>query len=109
MNAASVSPSAVPSCFDEPWQSDLFALTVALNEAGHLIWPDWTAAFGATLAARGRDRPLDGGADYFAAWLETLERVVAERGLADVPDLEGVRAAWERAYRETPHGRPVRL
>ena len=102
-------PPAAPSQFDEPWQADLFALTVALNEAGHFGWPDWATAFGATLSAHGRDRPLDGSADYFAAWLETLERVVAVRGLAAASDVDEIRIAWERAYLETPHGQPVRL
>ena len=102
-------PPSAPSQFDEPWQADLFALTVALNEAGHFGWSDWAAAFGAILANHGRDRTLDGGADYFAAWLETLECFVAERGLAAASDVDEIRTAWERAYLETPHGQPVRL
>lgn len=109
MTARPASRHTAPSRFDEPWQAALFALTVALNEAGHLPWTDWTAAFGATLAARGGDRPMDGRADYFAAWLETLERLAEERGFARAADVETVRAAWERAYLATPHGRPVRL
>ena len=55
-----------PSRFDEPWQAQLFALTVALNEAGHFGWPEWTQAFGATLRRRGTERPQDGSADYYA-------------------------------------------
>lgn len=102
--------------FDEPWQAELFALTVALSEAGHYGWPDWTQAFGATLArhrtarrAQGDDRPLDGGADYFAAWLETLEALLDRAGLARRDEAVRMRERWQAAYLATPHGQPVRL
>ncbi len=95
--------------FAEPWHAQLFALTVHLSEAGHVTWPDWTARFGATLAAHGLDRALDGGDDYFAAWLEALEALMAERGLAGPEALAGMKAAWEAAYLATPHGAPVKL
>ncbi|MFC2968160.1 nitrile hydratase accessory protein [Acidimangrovimonas pyrenivorans] len=95
--------------FDEPWHAQVFSLTVALNEAGHFSWSDWTEAFGATLARHGLSRDLDGGADYFAAWLETLEALLAARGLAAPDQVEATRAAWEDAYLSTPHGKPVKL
>lgn len=99
----------VPSHFDEPWQAQLFALTVALNEAGHFGWPEWTAAFGATLKRRGAGRAQDGSADYYAAWLETLENVLDAKGHAPRPEAARTKAAWEAAYLSTPHGKPVRL
>lgn len=92
--------------FEEPWHAQLLAVTVALNEAGHLPWPDWTAAFGAALARRSSP---DGAADYYAAWLEALERLLAERGTASPEQLDALRAAWRDAYLGTPHGAPVRL
>lgn len=95
--------------FDEPWHAQVFALTVALSEAGQFAWGEWAEAFGATLARHGLSRELDGGADYYAAWLETLERLLAERGLADPGQVQAMRDAWEAAYLATPHGKPVRL
>ncbi len=95
--------------FEEPWHAQVFALTVHLNEAGHLDWPDWAARFGATLKAHGVDRDLNGGSDYFAAWLETLEAVLAERAMTDAESLATLKTAWERAYLSTPHGEPVVL
>lgn len=95
--------------FEAPWHAQVFALTVHLNEAGLFTWPDWTARFGATLAAHGIDRELDGGDDYFSAWLETLEALLAEQGLADPAALAEMKAAWEAAYLATPHGHPVTL
>jgi nitrile hydratase accessory protein len=94
--------------FAEPWHAQVFALTVSLNESGHLDWPDWAAAFGATLARHGLDRDLDGGDDYFTAWVETLEAVLATRGMVAPGDLAALREAWRQAYLVTPHGEPVR-
>ncbi|MCB2134936.1 MAG: nitrile hydratase accessory protein [Rhodobacteraceae bacterium] len=98
-----------PARFDAPWQADLFALTVALSEAGHFSWPDWTEAFGKTLAAHGRGRPLDGGEDYYHAWLETLEALLDRLGIASAPDRLAIRDLWHDAYLATPHGQPVRI
>lgn len=95
--------------FEAPWHAQLFALTVHLNAAGVLAWPDWTERFGATLAAHGLDRDLDGGDDYFTAWLETLEALLADQGVAGQQALAEMKAAWEAAYLATPHGSPVRL
>ncbi|MDK3071883.1 nitrile hydratase accessory protein [Sedimentitalea sp. JM2-8] len=95
--------------FDEPWHAQLFALTVHLNESGRFDWPGWAARFSKTLAAHGLNRDLDGGDDYFLAWLETLETLLAEDGTADPQDVAGTRDAWERAYLKTPHGAPVCL
>ncbi len=95
--------------FDEPWHAQIFALTVALSEAGRFSWPEWTEAFGAVLARRGLAKELDGGEDYYAAWLEALEGLLARLGLAEPAQVEGLRDAWEAAYLATPHGKPVKL
>lgn len=104
-----MSRPAQPSHFDEPWQAELFALTVALSEAGHFAWPQWTEAFGATLRRHGAARPLDGGADYHRAWLETLETLLDRSGLAPSAEARAMRDRWEAAYLATPHGQPVRV
>ena len=35
--------------FEQPWHAQLFATTVALNEAGRFSWVEWTDAFSTTL------------------------------------------------------------
>lgn len=95
--------------FQEPWHAQVFALTVHLNEAGRFLWADWAARFGATLQRHGLNKDLNGGDDYFAAWLETLEAFLAEAGMAQSPEVEATKHAWEHAYLSTPHGDPVRL
>lgn len=95
--------------FSEPWHAQVFALTVHLNETGRFSWPEWAAAFSATLARHGLDKELDGGDDYFLAWLETLETFLSAAGITDTGEVEAIKQAWEAAYLSTPHGAPVRL
>lgn len=101
--------SAPEPAFDAPWHAQVFALTVHLNETGHFVWADWAERFGATLAQHGLDKELNGGEDYFTAWLETLESYLAEIGMAAPADVAELRTAWEAAYLSTPHGSPVHL
>ncbi len=95
--------------FSQPWHAQVFALTVYLNEAGHFDWPDWATRFSATLKAHGLTRDLDGGEDYFNAWLETLEALLGDLGQTSPDQIEQMRKAWETAYLATPHGDVVRL
>lgn len=95
--------------FEAPWHAQVFALTVSLNEAGHFAWSEWAEAFGATLRRHGLVKELDGGEDYFAAWLETLEVMLRDNGFAPTDAVDAMRNAWEEAYLATPHGAPVHL
>ena len=98
-----------PPVFEQPWHAQVFALTVHLNESGLFSWPDWAALFGETLTAHGHARDLDGGDDYFKAWLAALETMLARLGTAEPERVEEMRSAWETAFLTTPHGDPVRL
>ncbi len=104
-----VAHTAPEPVFAEPWHAQVFAVTVALNETGRFDWPDWAARFSDTLKRHGLDRELNGGNDYFFAWLETLEALLAEQGTAMPDDVNRLRDAWEDAYLTTPHGDPVQL
>ncbi|WP_298932651.1 nitrile hydratase accessory protein [uncultured Ruegeria sp.] len=101
--------SAPEPVFAEPWHAQVFAVTVALNEAGRFAWPDWAVRFSDTLKRHGLNRDLDGGDDYFHAWLETLEDLLADQGEAAPEDVMRLQSAWENAYLTTPHGQPVRI
>ncbi|SFE45787.1 nitrile hydratase accessory protein [Sulfitobacter brevis] len=95
--------------FEEPWHAQVFAITVHLNETGLFTWQQWAERFGATLKRHGHHTRLNGGSDYFAAWLETLETLLGDTSVADPAQLETLRHAWEAAYLNTPHGAPVTL
>lgn len=97
------------AAFAEPWQAQLFALTVGLSEGGCFGWPEWVAAFSRGLErAAGGGAPVD-GSQYYQVWLETLEDYLVERGLTSEQSLLSLKQAWSEAYLRTPHGKPVRL
>lgn len=92
--------------FDAPWQAQVFALTVALNEAGHLAWADWAEELSSHLHAPGAAQD---GSDYYARWAAALEAVLVSADITDTPHLTRTAAAWQRAARATPHGTAITL
>jgi len=51
----------------------------------------------------------DTGETYYRHWLATLERILAEKGVADPAMVTRTRHAWQRACARTPHGMPIAL
>lgn len=95
--------------FDAPWEAAAFALAVRLSQEGRFTWGEWAEALGAEIAAAQREGGPDRSGAYYEHWVRALERLCAEKGLAD-PAQVGVRQeAWRRAYLRTPHGSPVEL
>jgi nitrile hydratase accessory protein len=85
-----------------------------LSESGWFTWTEWAAALGAELkAAESKARAArtapDDGTHYYEHWLAALERLVAQKGLADPAVLLRRKEDWAEAYRATPHGKPVEL
>jgi nitrile hydratase accessory protein len=104
--------------FCEPWQAQVFALAVQLSEAGHFTWTEWSEHFGAHLKAAAAARgPLDeftpmpavDSPEYYDVWLDALESLLVQRGLARAGELAELKEAWTEAYLQTPHGMPVEL
>ncbi len=95
--------------FAEPWQAQAFALALTLSHEGHFSWKEWSTALAQEIRrAEARGEPND-GSRYYDRWLATLERLVTEKKLSTRPALRQRKAEWARAYRRTPHGRPVEL
>lgn len=95
--------------FAEPWQAQAFALAVRLSEQGHFTWKEWAAALAGELKAAADRGDPDDGSRYYEHWLAALERLVAEKALADRAAMLARKEAWADAYRHTPHGKPVEL
>lgn len=95
--------------FREPWEAQAFALTLTLHERGVFSWPEWAAALGAEIARAQAAGDPDTGDTYYRHWLAALERLVAEKNLADAQTLGRYRDAWARACERTPHGEPIEL
>ena len=95
--------------FAEPWEAQAFALAVALHERGVFTWPEWADALAREIARAQRAGDPDTGATYYRHWLAALERLVAEKELADTATLHRYADAWGRAAERTPHGTPIEL
>jgi nitrile hydratase accessory protein len=95
--------------FNQPWEAKAFALALRLSEVGCFSWPEWVKIFSQEIkTAQDRGDP-DLGDTYYRHWLNALERICAAKGLVGGEDMDRRKAAWQRAYLNTPHGRPIEL
>jgi nitrile hydratase accessory protein len=95
--------------FREPWEAQAFAMALALRERGLFSWSEWTAVLGEEIKRARANSDPDTGETYYCHWLAALERIVAEKGVAEGATLARCRAAWQRAAERTPHGSPIVL
>jgi nitrile hydratase accessory protein len=67
--------------FEEPWQGRALGMgVVALRRSG-ASWPEFRGHLAAAIAARSRGEGESDATAYYAAWLDALEALLAERGL----------------------------
>ena len=95
--------------FREPWEAQAFAMALALHERGLFSWNEWAAALADEIRRAQAGGDPDTGETYYRHWLATLERMVAEKGIATAATLHRYRDAWDHAADRTPHGRPIEL
>ncbi len=95
--------------FREPWQAQAFSMALALHQRGVFTWPEWAAALADEIKRAQAAGDPDTGITYYSHWLATLERLVAEKGIATEQTLARYRDAWDRAADRTPHGTPIEL
>ena len=95
--------------FRAPWEAQAFAMALALNERGLFTWGEWAAALGDEIKRAQTAGDPDTGETYYRHWLAALERMVADKGVADPGTLARTRHAWHHAADRTPHGQPIEL
>ena len=95
--------------FREPWEAQAFAMALHLYDRGLFRWPEWAAILGDEIKKAQTAGDPDTGETYYRHWLATLERLTAEKGVANPATLGRYRNAWDRAAARTPHGRPIEL
>jgi nitrile hydratase accessory protein len=67
--------------FEEPWQGRALGMgVVALKRTG-APWPEFRRHLAAAIAARPAGPGESEATAYYAAWLDALETLLAERGL----------------------------
>ena len=98
-----------PPQFDEPWQAEALALSMALVQAGHVSSSEWAACLGSAIKRAHAAGDPDDGSSYYNHVLDALERLVLEKSLATPDALAARKEAWRDAHARTPHGQPVRL
>ena len=116
-NAARRATEAVPSIprdsegpvFREPWEAQAFAMALALHDRGLFTWPEWAATLADEIKRAQAAGDPDTGETYYRHWLNALERIVAEKGIATRDTLHRYRDAWDHAADRTPHGDPIEL
>ncbi len=92
--------------FDEPWQAQVFALTVHLHEQGLFSWTEWAATLSTQLH---RDDADKDGSDYYQRWTAALEQLLTEKAVTDEATVDAMADTWIRAAHATPHGQPIQL
>ena len=95
--------------FNEPWEAQSFAMTLALHERGLFTWKEWTETLGEEIKRAQAEGDPDTGETYYRHWLAALERLVAEKGVTDAGTLARYQHAWTHAAERTPHGTPIEL
>ena len=79
--------------FQFPWQRRLFATTMALCDAGRLDFASFRDRLISEIAdndrrAHAADKDRDSHCDYWSAWQNALEAMVAANGLVDSGELK---------------------
>jgi nitrile hydratase accessory protein len=95
--------------FREPWEAQAFAMTLALHERKLFSWSEWAATLAEEIKRAQAQGDPDTGETYYHHWLAALERIIAEKGVADAARLADTRHAWARAAARTEHGQPIEL
>lgn len=95
--------------FREPWEAQVFAMVVCLNETGIFTWLEWTERLSRVIRRAQAAGESDFGDTYYRHWLTAFEALIAEKGLSPPSDLEARKKEWQQAYLATPHGEPVEL
>ena len=108
-SVASIPRNAEGPAFREPWEAQAFALAVSLHERGAFTWTEWATTLGEEIKKAQAAGDPDTGETYYHHWLNTLERIVAAKGLTNAQQLARTRDAWEHACERTPHGTPIEL
>ena len=95
--------------FDEPWHAEVFAVTVHLSDQNLFSWAEWMDAIGEKISTVKLRRSIDGSDDYYNLWLQALIELISNKGITDAEAILDVQNRWADAFRNTPHGKPIKI
>ena len=93
-----------PPPFEEPWQAEALALSMALMQAGRFSAAEWATGLGSAIARAQAAGDPDDGSTYYWHVLNALEALAFEKTFATRDALAARKEAWRAAYASTPHG-----
>ena len=67
--------------FREPWEAHVFALAIQFYNRGIFSWIKWTEALTSEMVKGERCQEIDCGDTYYHYWLNTLVKLLIEKGL----------------------------
>lgn len=95
--------------FAEAWQAQALAIADTLVQNGMFGASAWSEALGEALKQAEASGASDDQETYYRCVLRALEGLVSSHSEIDRQTMAGMRADWEQAYLDTPHGQPVKL
>ena len=95
--------------FREPWEAHAFSLAVILFESGFFSWREWSETLAAVILEARQLGDPDMGDNYYAHWVQALERMIAAKNILSEEEFRDRKENWTQAYLKTPHGNPVEL
>src|ERR1700756_3896876 len=69
--------------FEEPWQGRALGMAVVVLDRLPLPWADFREHLARAIAQRPSSENESAATAYYAAWLDALERLLAERGVIE--------------------------
>lgn len=95
--------------FQEPWEAEVFAMTLLLHEQGLFSWQQWADQLSSSIKQAQLCGDPDDGSTYYQHWLTALEDLIVKCKIGDRAQLESLFKAWDSAARSTPHGQAIEL
>ena len=95
--------------FNEPWQAEVFAMTLSLYEQGVFSWPEWADQLTQSIYSAQEGGDPDLGDTYYLHWLDALEKIVVSKGIGAAEQLKTLYSEWHVAASTTPHGQAIEL
>jgi nitrile hydratase accessory protein len=98
MTSTSGSAAKIPlqpqpnATFNSPWEAQVFALAVRLQETGILTKDTWTRALASEIQQAGQRNDPDLGDTYYHHWTRALEQVLINSSLVDGHEIEAHRS-----------------
>ena len=90
--------------FEEPWESRMLGVTLALVDAGSFEWSDFQQRLIAAVGRWEAEQPDGAGYRYYERWTEALESLLGDRGVLAPPAIDERAAVLARRPAGHDHG-----